>query len=598
MSSSETAFKKIIRFGVLCLALLPASIFFLVSYLEVKNIVINDVAVQARRVNDFIKLNPESWGFLRERLQDQLSSVKHGATSSIVLDKTGRVLVVVGSECRAWCLTERLDLNDFGFPVGQIKVSMSVAEKLQITVIFVVLSELLAVFLLFILNRYLLEPLIITKKANNELQNYDSITHLPNRNSVLRQLDEVLQGIRGSTRVGVLMLIDIDRFNVFNDTLGHDCGDQLLVEIAGRLGSSARRGDLLGRLGGDDFLLAFADIDSDLENASKHAERTANSIRRKLSLPYSFSNHSKLLHITVSIGVALITSNVTSAAELLKKAEIALYEAKKRGRNNIQFFSEMAKYSMESRASMEASMRLGLENNEFQLFYQSQNNAQGDIIGVEALMRWISRERVIPPFEFISVAEESDLIFSLGKLAIRQACEQLKSWEKTSLSEIPISVNVSPRQFERNNFSNVVKNIISLTGINPLLLKFEVTESTVIDNLSVVIEQMQDLAAIGVSFSLDDFGTGYSSLQLLKILPINQIKIDRMFVENLTTDPSDFAIVKTITALGDSLGLNVIAEGVETEEQRLILQSLGCTRYQGFLFGRPKPATEWISEPF
>lgn len=598
MSSSETAFKKIIRFGVLCLALLPASIFFLVSYLEVKNIVINDVAVQARRVNDFIKLNPESWGFLRERLQDQLSSVKHGATSSIVLDKTGRVLVVVGSECRAWCLTERLDLNDFGFPVGQIKVSMSVAEKLQITVIFVVLSELLAVFLLFILNRYLLEPLIITKKANNELQNYDSITHLPNRNSVLRQLDEVLQGIRGSTRVGVLMLIDIDRFNVFNDTLGHDCGDQLLVEIAGRLGSSARRGDLLGRLGGDDFLLAFSDIDSDLENASKHAERTANSIRRKLSLPYSFPNHSKLLHITVSIGVALITSNVTSAAELLKKAEIALYEAKKRGRNNIQFFSEMAKYSMESRASMEASMRLGLENNEFQLFYQSQNNVQGDIIGVEALMRWISRGRVIPPFEFISVAEESDLIFSLGKLAIRQACEQLKSWEKTSLSEIPISVNVSPRQFERNNFSNVVRNIISLTGINPLLLKFEVTESTVIDNLSVVIEQMQDLAAIGVSFSLDDFGTGYSSLQLLKILPINQIKIDRMFVENLTTDPSDFAIVKTITALGDSLGLNVIAEGVETEEQRLILQSLGCTRYQGFLFGRPKPATEWISEPF
>jgi diguanylate cyclase (GGDEF)-like protein len=595
MGHSETTLKSLIRLGVLCLALLPAVLFALVSYLEEENLVSNDATFQARRINDFIKVNPESWNFLSERLLDQISSVRHEATSTIIFDKTGKVLAVTGPECGMYCLSASVELNDFGFAVGQIRVSMDIARKLQIAAVIFALCALLGALLLFILDRYVLEPLVITRKANSELQIYDSITRLHNRAYVMKQLDELLQKVRKSQKTGVLMLIDIDRFNVLNDTLGHACGDQLLVELAERLTSSSRKGDLFGRLGGDEFLVALDDLGSELGYASHQAEKIADSIRRKLALPYVLPSHPELLHVTVSIGVTMVSPACASVAELLKQAEIALYEAKNQGRNNIRFFNETAKFALESRMSIEAAMRSGLDNQEFMVFYQPQNDEQGTVIGAEALLRWVSPDQgLISPSQFIGVAEETGLIFPLGALVLRLACEQLKAWENTPWRGMSISVNVSARQFEQEDFDQKVKGILSATGVNPRLLKFEVTESAVIDNLDVVVERMQKLASMGISFSLDDFGTGYSSLHLLKSLPLQQIKIDQMFVGNLTTDPNDYAIVKTIIALGQSLGLDVIAEGVETEEQRLILRSLGCTRYQGYLFGMPKPASEWI----
>jgi len=595
MRHSDTTLKTLLRLGVLGLALLPAVFFVLVSYLEQVNLVNNDAIVQARRINDFIKVNPESWNFLSERLLDQISPLRHDTTSTSILDKTGRVLAAVGPECRMCCLSASFELNDFGFAVGHVRVSVDLAPKLQIAAAIFAACAWFGMLLLFFLNRYVLEPLVITQKANSDLQNYDSITRLNNRAHVLKQLDVLLQGIRASKRTGVLMLIDIDRFNVLNDTLGHESGDQLLVELADRLTSASRRGDLFGRLGGDEFLVALDDLGAESAHASQQAEKIADSIRRKLGLPYVLPNHPELLHVTVSIGVTLISPACTSVAELLKQAEIALYEAKNQGRNNVRFFSETAKFALESRMSIETTMRSGLDNQEFQVFYQPQNDEHGAVIGAEALLRWVSPDQgLIHPSQFIGVAEETGLIFPLGALVIRLACEQLKAWENTAWHGIPISVNVSARQFEQEDFAQKVKDIVSATGVNTQLLKFEVTESTVIDNLDVVVERMQKLAAIGISFSLDDFGTGYSSLHLLKSLPLQQIKIDQTFVGNLTTDPNDYAIVKTIIALGQSLGLDVIAEGVETDEQRLILRSLGCTRYQGYLFGMPKPASDWV----
>lgn len=595
MGQSESILKLGVRLALLGLALLPAALFLLVKFLDTQQQVHVDAQVQAYQVNEFIKLNAESWSFLHERLSDQIGFIRHEQTQTQVEDKTGRVLHQWGAPCTDFCLSAKAPLLDYGVVVGQLKVSAALSRPLQLSALIFAVGALLVWALQRVLEKQVLQPFFRVRAANQTLQDFDNITHLHSRSYVVKHLQSWLQEAQSSQRVGALLTIDIDQFKVINDSLGHDWGDQLLNEVAERLRTSTREGDLLGRLGGDEFVLAMNDLGIDPMYASQRAQRIAEAIRRKLALPYVLPGQSKVLNLTVSIGVTLISSATGAAADLLRQAEIALYEAKNLGRNSVRLFTADAQRAADSRMQLEAAMRAGLENREFVAFYQAQCDADGKVVGAEALLRWDSPERgLVAPAGFIAVAEETGLIFPLGDQVIRMACEQLKAWENTPWQGIPISVNVSVRQFEQEDFEDRIKATLAVLEVNPALLKLEITESVVINNLDQVVAQMRSLAEFGIAFALDDFGTGHSSLHLIKALPLQQIKIDKSFVGQLTSDANDYAIVKTIIALGQSLDLEVVAEGVETDEQRMILLSLGCTRFQGYLFGKPKPASQWV----
>ena len=430
------------------------------------------------------------------------------------------------------------------------------------------------------------------KAAEEEIMHlafYDPLTRLPNRRLLLDRLKQALAASVRSKREGALLLIDLDNFKTINDTLGHDMGDMLLQQVAQRLATCSREEDTVARLGGDEFVVMLVDLSEVSQEAATQVKTVGEKIVATLGQPYLLSGYEH--HSTASIGVTLFGDRQLTSDELLKRADLAMYQAKSAGRNTLRFFDPDMQAVVTARAAMEADMRQGLRQNDFLLYYQAQVDCAGRLTGAEALVRWQHPQRgLVCPAEFIPLAEETGLILPLGQWVLETACNQLVAWAaRPNMAHLTVAVNVSVRQFRDAGFVDQVVAVLDHTGANPKKLKLELTESLLVEDVEDTIAKMFALKAEGVSFSLDDFGTGYSSLAYLKRLPLDQLKIDQSFVRNILTDRNDATIAHTIVTLAQSLGLAVIAEGVETEAQRDFLAGHGCDAYQGYFFGRPTP---------
>jgi diguanylate cyclase (GGDEF)-like protein/PAS domain S-box-containing protein len=423
----------------------------------------------------------------------------------------------------------------------------------------------------------------------NELAFYDSLTNLPNRRLLMERLQHALaSSVRGG-HSGAILFLDLDNFKTINDTLGHDVGDILLQQVAQRLKVAVRATDSVARLGGDEFVVMLEDLSGHRLEAATQAEDVGEKIIAALNQPYQLATHE--CRSSASIGITLFNGDQQTAEELMRQADIAMYQGKKAGRNTLRFFDPQMQDSINVRVSLESDLRNAIEKQQFQLHYQVQVDSSGRPLGAEALIRWLHPERgLVPPLQFIPLAEETGLILPIGQWVLETACAQLKAWQQDELTRgFVLAVNVSAKQFRQADFAAQVRAVVQRHGIKPMLLEVELTESMLLENVEKTIATMNTLNEIGIQLSLDDFGTGYSSLQYLKRLPLDQLKIDQSFVRDITTDSSDRTIVQTIIAMAHSLGLNVIAEGVETEEQRQLLLGSGCMHYQGYLFSKPLP---------
>jgi diguanylate cyclase (GGDEF)-like protein/PAS domain S-box-containing protein len=433
----------------------------------------------------------------------------------------------------------------------------------------------------------------ITAEEIQFLAFYDSLTGLPNRRLLLERLRHALAASARNGRDGALLFIDLDHFKSLNDTLGHDIGDLLLQQVAKRLTACVREEDTVARLGGDEYVVLLENLSQHAIEAATQVEVIGTKILAALNQAYQLNKHE--YHSTLSMGAALFSDHNQSQEDLLKHADIAMYQAKKAGRNTLRFFDPQMQEAIHARVDLERELRKALEKQQFQLYYQVQVNSAGNVIGAEGLIRWLHPERgLVSPLHFISLAEETGLILPIGEWVLDTACAQIKTWQHNTLTKnITLSVNVSAKQFQQADFSTQVEATVQRYGINPMKLKLELTESILLEDFDSTAATMSALENIGVQFSLDDFGTGYSSLQYLKRLPLHQLKIDQSFVRDILADNSDKAIVRTIIAIAQSLELNVIAEGVETEEQRQLLLQKGCHTFQGFLFGEAVPIEQF-----
>ena len=438
------------------------------------------------------------------------------------------------------------------------------------------------------------------KAAEDEIKHlafYDLLTQLPNRRLMLDRLGQALTSCARHQRHCALMMIDLDNFKTLNDTQGHDVGDQLLIAVGLRLEACVRKGDTVARLGGDEFVIILEDLGED-GLAALQAEAVAQKIQLQLSEPYLLDivlNGVKLsLHnhqCTSSIGITLFNDQHTTVDELMKRTDTAMYQAKAAGRNTVRFFDPDMQAAVADQAVMEIDLRNAIEHQQFELYYQAQVDSTDRVIGAEALLRWCHPKRgLVSPAEFIPLTEATGLILPIGGWVVETACDLLAAWAaRPQMAHLTLSVNVSARQFHHHDFVSHVLEALIRSGANPERLKLELTESLLVEDVDGVIAKMSALKAKGVSFSLDDFGTGYSSLSYLKRLPLDQLKIDQSFIHDILFDSNDEVIARTIVALGQSLGLSVIAEGVEMEAQRDFLASNGCLVYQGYYFSRPLP---------
>ena len=428
----------------------------------------------------------------------------------------------------------------------------------------------------------------------HELSFTDSLTALPNRSLLVDRLTHA-QTLAARSRVyGALLMLDLDEFRLLNDSLGHQQGDILLQEIAQRLARSLRSGDTVGRLGGDEFLVIMDNLGSAETNAITGAEAIAEKLLRAISVPIPIEGRE--VRSKASIGITLFgASTPLPVDELLQQAELAMYRAKATGKNQVRFYFPEMQRSVSQRAEMEAELAGALEQNQLQLYYQPQVDALGRVTGAEALLRWCHPVRgLVSPGDFIPLAEETDLILPIGDWVLDTACDQLVRWQSDPhLRDLTLAVNVSIRQFRQTNFADHILTVIATKGIDPTRLKLELTESLLVDDVEGAVAKMQSIKQRGIQFSLDDFGTGYSSLVYLKRLPIDQLKIDRSFVSDVLVDDDDAAITKTVVALAQNLKLDVIAEGVESAQQQEFLTRSGCHAFQGYLFSRPIPSSEF-----
>lgn len=432
----------------------------------------------------------------------------------------------------------------------------------------------------------------LSKAASDEIKLlafYDPLTNLPNRRLLVDRLTHALAASVRSARKGALLFLDLDHFKTLNDTLGHDFGDQLLQQVAARLLDCMREGDTVARIGGDEFLLILEDLDEQDLVAATETKAIVEKIQHVLRQPFELGIH--VFHSTPSIGISLFDGQQFGVDDLLKQADIAMYEAKSSGRNTLRFFDPKMQEAIAKRVDLERELRTAIEQQQFTLHYQIQVNSSGLATGAEALIRWQHPQRgMISPFDFIPLAEETGLILPLGLWVLDTACAQLQAWQQDALSrDLILAINVSARQFLQEDFVAQVLAAVERHQINPNRLKLELTESTLVNNIDNIVTKMHALKTVGIDFSLDDFGTGYSSLQYLKLLPLNQLKIDQSFVRDIISDSSDRAIVRTIITMTQSLDIHVIAEGVETTEQQQFLLDNGCKNYQGYLYSKPLP---------
>lgn len=439
-----------------------------------------------------------------------------------------------------------------------------------------------------------------------QLAFYDELTKLPNRALLFQRLNLALNTSQRYRKYGALIFLDLDHFKILNDTLGHTLGDQLLLEVSKRLLNCVRNIDTVARLGGDEFIIILEHLGAEELPAAIQVNKVAEKIRSSIAECYLLNidiSDSETVstieyHTSCSVGFVMFSGSDVGAEELLKYADLAMYHSKKMGRNHISSFESTMQKALMERTQLEADLRQSIVNGgEFELYYQAQVDCEGKILGAEALIRWNHPVRGrVNPADFIPLAEETGMIVAVGTWVLEKGCETLAQWAKNSQTQhLKLAINVSSRQLSQDNFVNQVVESLALTGANPYLLKLEITESMVVDNVQETIAKMHELKELGISFSMDDFGTGYSSLSYLQKLPLDQLKIDQSFVRNLSFDGHDSAIVKTIINLGENLSLNIIAEGVETKMQCDYLSNFGCLIFQGYLFSRPLPEDEFMA---
>jgi diguanylate cyclase (GGDEF)-like protein len=413
---------------------------------------------------------------------------------------------------------------------------------------------------------------------------FDSLTGLPNLLLLRERLESSLARAIHRGNMGAVLFIGLDDFKTLNDTLGHDTGDLLLKQVSSRLSDCVRKSDTLARLGGDEFVVVLEGLSDDAELAAAEARASGEKIFEAFFQPYKIGNYE--YDSTTSIGIAVFPIFSDTVDDLLTRGDLAIHKAKAQGRSTMCFFDPEMQTTVASRAELQSDLRRALQNDEFEVHYQPQVNNEGYVTGAEALLRWSHPRRgSVPPSEFIRLAEESGLIVDVGCWVLETSCTQLAEWAKRpDMEHLTVSVNVSIRQLLDSNFVSVVRHALQRSGADPLRLKLEITESFVMERVDDVIAKMSTLKSSGVGFSLDDFGTGHSSLAYLKRLPLDQLKIDRSFVTDVLTNAKDASIARTIITLGQNLNLLVIAEGVETKEQRDFLERQGCYIYQGYFF--------------
>ncbi|MBS1213503.1 MAG: hypothetical protein H6R26_2120 [Proteobacteria bacterium] len=430
------------------------------------------------------------------------------------------------------------------------------------------------------------------KQAEDRIRNlafYDTLTKLPNRRLLLNRFELALMASARSKHFGAVLFLDMDKFKALNDLLGHCNGDLMLIQVAERIRRSIREVDTAARFGGDEFVVLFADLGNSREVASQRAAWIAEKIRAALAEPYHIKEH--VHHSSPSIGVCLYRGHEVSVQDLIKHADIAMYQAKNAARNTVRFYDPISQQAVKMRAAVESDLRRALSDHQLRLYYQIQFDGNGLPRGAEALVRWMHPERgMILPKQFIPISEESSLILEIGRWVLESACRQLAEWTKNEASRsLAPAVNVSARQFMMHDFVETIDQMVRAHGIDPSLLRLELAESAMLKNIPDIITRMKALKAIGVKLSLDDFGTGYSSIANLKRLPIDQIKIGQSVMRDVASDANDAMMVKAIIDIAKNFSMNVIAEGVETEEQFSFLKNSGCTTFQGYLFAKPMP---------
>ena len=440
------------------------------------------------------------------------------------------------------------------------------------------------------------EDITQRKQAEEKIHHlayYDELTSLPNRQLLLDRLQQYCSVSTRSGLSGAVIFIDLDNFKSLNEIKGYKTGDLLLVEVAQRLSDNVRDGDTVARLGADEFVVILESLDTKESEAATQAWLIAEKLQIELSRIYELDQHTHSL--TPSIGIAMFNGPTGCQDDLVKHAEVAMHQAKAAGRNAIRFHDAAMQKTLEGLAELEGALRLALDKQQFQLYYQVQVDSLNRALGAEALIRWIRPESgMVSPAQFIPLAEETGLILPIGLWVLQTACAQLKIWQQNALTrDLTLSVNVSAKQFQQVNFVAQVRHAVQESGAKPSLLKLELTESMMLENVDTIIEKMKELKVLGVHFSMDDFGTGYSSLQYIKRLPLDQLKVDQSFVRDITSADSDNSIVQTIVAMSEALGLNVIAEGVETQMQKDYLDDHGCHSFQGYLFGKPMPINQF-----
>lgn len=437
------------------------------------------------------------------------------------------------------------------------------------------------------------------KQAEAEIERlafYDPLTHLPNRRLLYDRLQQaVANNARRGNHVAALF-IDLDNFKTLNDTRGHTTGDQLLVEVARRLEACLREGDTVARLGGDEFVVVLNGLHNDAAQAAGQAKIVGDKILSAMEQPFHLENYQH--RCSASMGIGLFHDADTTAEDILKCIDTALYQAKRDGRNSLSFYDPAIQARLEARAALENDLRQALDDNQFQLYYQMQVDTHRGVLGAEVLIRWLHPGRgLLPPGEFIPLAEETGLILPIGMWVIETACAQLKAWEhRPRFADLQLAVNVSAPQFHQTDFVTHIRHTLQRYQLHPNRLKLELTESLVLNDIDDTIIKMHQLREIGIHFSMDDFGTGYSSLYYLSKLPIDQLKIDRSFVQNIGITQNDGVIVQTIIGMAESLGIESLAEGVETTEQLAFLAQHGCHFYQGYLFSKPVPLDQFETQ--
>ena len=434
------------------------------------------------------------------------------------------------------------------------------------------------------------------KRAEEEVRNlafYDPLTDLPNRRLLLDHLQTCIDASSRNDLYGALIFIDLDNFKTLNDSLGHDVGDQLLKAVAGRLQSATRKEDTVARLGGDEFVVVLGNLNASALVAARMANSVGLKIIDQLNPPYELQHHA--VRSTPSLGIALFKGDESSIDELLKHADLAMYQAKTGGRNTLRFFDPEMQERINARAQIERELYAAIENREFLVYLQPQVDVQGRCIGAEALVRWRHPARgLVAPTQFIAIAEETGQIRAIGHWVLHEAMCLQKRWQESDRTrDIVVAINISARQFHSSGFVDEIELLLASTGADPGRLQFELTESMLLNDIDDAIAKMLAMRALGIGFALDDFGTGYSSLAYLKRLPLRQMKIDQSFVRDILTDPNDLAICRSIIVLAASLGLHVIAEGVETPEQWQLLLAEGCEEAQGYLFAKPMPEEDF-----